>query len=641
MAVPYPATSGVNYTGSMRQPMAARVVSGGVSAAAPAPAPSAPATAALDLSLFNALFDKLDYNNTGYIEADEILAARKIVEASGMNANVFVLLKEADKTKSGVVTRAQWQEFLAMASRSCAQAGMSQAKINEWGEVINTLSKEKVGKKLADMRSSLTGGWVQTTGENGQVQYYNKSSGKVVAKLEMVEDQDRVLCLWKDMKLAETAEMGPKDVLEHVPIIKKHVPEILSDFSKMDKDGNLLLDKKEVEGWVNPALKDEYTLKELGEIWDTLTSDRGPNADPDVVTMEDVGNKIQYVETNIPELVDEFLSVCSGKSCSFRRSDFMAYFAAADLWLEQRLKGIIGLMDLKKQVSSFYWGVRLNRLRRNGGFDVNNDEAIVLMFKGNPGVGKTTIGRIITKLLYKIEIIPEDKFFEVQRDQMVGAALGQTEEKTQKLIDEAKGGVLFVDEAYRLSSDQFGKEAVNCLMRAMTIKGHVIVVAGYPAEMDEWTTLNPGIKRRITYEFFFPNYTTAELSLILDGMIKKQGFTTKVPPNQTDVLIKKYTTKEQLENLNGGVCEHVLRHAVESLNQREMKPVQDAARESAKPPTPSVDLTYQDLEYGCQHIPKILPKKEEATPAGGGATGGSWFSMMSGGAPKPKAYVGS
>jgi len=191
---------------------------------------------------------------------------------------------------------------------------------------------------------------------------------------------------------------------------------------------------------------------------------------------------------------------------------------------------------------------------------------------------------------------------------MVGAALGQTEQKTQKLIDESEGGVLFVDEAYRLSSDQFGKEAVNCLMRAMTVKGHIIIVAGYPAEMEEWTLLNPGIKRRITYEFEFPNYTTAELAKILQVMIEKQGFKTDVSASQMELLIKKYTSQGQLDNFNAGVCEHILRHAVESLNQREIGPVQEAATNSAKPATPSVLITYPDIENGCKRIPKVPPK---------------------------------
>merc|ERR1711904_303829 len=121
--------------------------------------------------------------------------------------------------------------------------------------------------------------------------------------------------------------------------------------------------------------------------------------------------------------------------------------------------------------------------------------------------------------------------------------------------------------------------------------------------MDEWTLLNPGIKRRITYEFNFPNYKTAELAQILEGMIKKQGFKTKVPTAKMDTLIQKYTKPAQLENFNGGMCEHILRHAIESLNQREIMGVQDAAKNSVRPPTPSVELLYEDLEYGCKHIP--------------------------------------
>mmetsp|Transcript_60545 Transcript_60545/g.110768 ORF Transcript_60545/g.110768 Transcript_60545/m.110768 type:complete len:147 (-) Transcript_60545:119-559(-) len=145
-------------------------------------------------------------------------------------------------------------------------------------------------------------------------------------------------------------------------------------------------------------------------------------------------------------------------------------------------------------------------------------------------------------------------------------------------------------------------------MRAMTIKGHIIIVAGYPAEMEEWTLLNPGIKRRITYTFDFPNYTIAELARILEVMLQKSGFQTNVSLGQMETLIQKYTTFLQLENFNGGCCEHILRHAIESLNQREIGAVQEAAKNSAKPATPSVMLTYKDIEYGCQHIPKVPPK---------------------------------
>merc|ERR1740121_502773 len=106
------------------------------------------------------------------------------------------------------------------------------------------------------------------------------------------------------------------------------------------------------------------------------------------------------------------------------------------------------------------------------------------MFKGSPVTGKTTIGRLLTGLLYKIGVIEKEIFIECQRDELVGDHIGATEKLTAGKIAEAKGGVLFVDEAYRLNSDVFGIEAINSLMRAMTVKGTVMILAGYPKQME-------------------------------------------------------------------------------------------------------------------------------------------------------------
>lgn len=597
---------GIAYTGSTTAPLGqpAPVTVTGAARVIGAPAQ----VELLDLSAAHRLYAKLDAQGSGMVEADDLTAAEALVAEGNMNTLFFALLKSADKTKSGAIMSEQWADYIDLVARTYTDMGYTQAEIDEYLGFVEFITPQKISMKRQEMMQALPQEWMpQRSMTTGMTEYKHQETGQVVNKMHQVHDKDRVKKMWKALGLEDADELTVKIVLENVGIVKQFVPEVLTDYPKMDKDANLKLSKKEVEEYINPSLKAEYTLKELETIWNVFLSTKA-SGDPDIITMEDVGNQIEYVKSNIPELMDEYLNICYGKSCSMKKDDFMTYFAAADLWLEQRLKHIIGLSDLKKQVTSFYWGVRLNRLRRTGGHDVYSDEAIVLMFKGNPGVGKTTIGRIITKLLYKIDIISTDKFFEVQRDQMVGAALGQTEEKTQKLIDDARGGVLFVDEAYRLSSDQFGKEAVNCLMRAMTVKGNVIIVAGYPNEMEEWTLLNPGIKRRITYEFVFPNYTLGELAQILHGMIKKQGFQCEVPTNQIETLLRKYTSGPQLENFNGGVCEHIVRHAVEKLNRREIGAVQEAARNSLKPPTPSVLLTLQDLEHGCTKIPKVGPK---------------------------------
>jgi stage V sporulation protein K len=255
-------------------------------------------------------------------------------------------------------------------------------------------------------------------------------------------------------------------------------------------------------------------------------------------------------------------------------------------------------------------------MRRRAGCFVNNDEAHVLMFKGNPGVGKTTIARLITGLLYKINVIPTETFVEVQRDQLVGDHIGATEKATEEAIAKARGGVLFVDEAYRLNSDVFGVEAINCLMKAMTVKGNVIILAGYPKQMDEFVSVNPGIKRRVTYEFTFPDYSPEDLAGIFEHQVRSRGF--KLAPGvSTDLIagaIERHTTEEQRGALNGSVGEHACRHAIFSLNKRQIDLVRAAAAQDAPEPVPSVTLEMRDVEFGCGQVPDTSSLGPSALP---------------------------
>merc|ERR1712137_632321 len=148
----------------------------------------------------------------------------------------------------------------------------------------------------------------------------------------------------------------------------------------------------------------------------------------------------------------------------------------------------------------------------------------------------------------------------------------------------AKGGVLFVDEAYRLNSDIFGVEAINCLMKAMTVKGTVMILAGYPKQMEEFTAANPGIKRRITYEMDFPDYTPEDLAKILVTQIQKRGLTTSVPLEKLTELIEKNSTPGQRSCFNGGIGEHVSRHAIFHMNKTQIPLVE--GKKKGEEPTP-------------------------------------------------------
>jgi len=523
----------------------------------------------------------------------------------------------------------------------------------------------------------------------------------------------------KERNSAGDFSISIKDVCRNIEAVKEYLPELLTDFPKIDHDGNGKVSLEELDAYFDPQKKKEYSEAKLNEVWGILTSRRDDqakyvvgeelramyprfyeatieelNADgsvlirwgdndledrvktisqirksgnavtqplkigdaveaeyqgwyratiaavnddgsytvnwadgdmrdrikqthhmrktkkpkvryvtavPDRLDLEDLAANIDYVEDKVPELFESFNKIDVYKSCSIRREDFDAFFGSADVWLQANFQSIIGLGDLKNQIEELYWQQRLDRLRRRGGLMVNSDEAIVIMLKGSPGTGKTTIGRLLAGLLFKIGVIPTENFIECQRDDLVGDHLGATEKLTAAKIEEARGGVLFVDEAYRLRSDIFGVEAINGLMKAMTVKGTVMILAGYPKLMDEFVTANPGLKRRITYELEFKDYEPDDLAKILKLQIEKRGFEVDVPLEKMSELIRQSTNDRQRTMLNGGIGEHISRHAIFNLNKSQVEKVKNMKKGDAV--VPSVCLGLEDIQFGCRHIP--------------------------------------
>ena len=178
-----------------------------------------------------------------------------------------------------------------------------------------------------------------------------------------------------------------------------------------------------------------------------------------------------------------------------------------------------------------------------------------MIFTGNPGTGKTTIARIMAKMLFDLGMIHENKLIEVERKDLIAEYIGQTAVKTSQVIEKAMGGVLFIDEAYTLNSgykNDFGHEAIGTLIKAMEDhKGEFVVIfAGYKDEMKGFIDMNPGIASRIGYTFDFPDYTDTELAEILYKKIDHSGMTISNDSKEAVEKIMKYFCN--VENIGNG-----------------------------------------------------------------------------------------
>lgn len=184
----------------------------------------------------------------------------------------------------------------------------------------------------------------------------------------------------------------------------------------------------------------------------------------------------------------------------------------------KELDELIGLESIKDSVRDLYDYLKFLKLRKEKGVDDANEKiGLNLVFTGNPGTGKTTVARILGKIYYNLGLLSKGHVHEVDRADLIAGYIGQTAPKTKDEIKKAKGGILFIDEAYALhredSDRDFGEEAIEVLMKEMSDGDGdlAIIVAGYPDEMNNFLNSNPGFKSRFSTYFNFPDYTPKEL----------------------------------------------------------------------------------------------------------------------------------
>ncbi|WP_409346884.1 AAA family ATPase [Paenibacillus sp. MBLB4367] len=215
-----------------------------------------------------------------------------------------------------------------------------------------------------------------------------------------------------------------------------------------------------------------------------------------------------------------------------------------EIFLE--LEQMVGLECVKDIVYEVYALLQIGLIRAEVGL-LQNAHVFHMVFKGNPGTGKTTVARIVARLFQEMGVLSKGHLIEVERADLVGEYIGHTALKTREMVKKSIGGILFIDEAYSLArggEKDFGKEAIDTLVKAMEDYKNqfVLILAGYQDEMDTFLQTNPGLPSRFPIHIEFPDYTVDQLMQIAELMTKERQY---VLSPQSELKLRQHLTQEK------------------------------------------------------------------------------------------------
>jgi hypothetical protein len=277
------------------------------------------------------------------------------------------------------------------------------------------------------------------------------------------------------------------------------------------------------------------TAGQLYTIFPSWGSDTAGTWKNDTYTMEVVfmDNLIATVPFTVGEAFEEGeVKVISGSDPvvnHFAQLDSTGNKNLDDVLFEAmaELNGLTGLAGVKNEVNEM---VKLVRFYQESGKDILNKFSLHTVFTGNPGTGKTTVARILSRIYKGLGILEKGHLVEVDRQALVAGYVGQTAIKTAEKVNEAMGGILFIDEAYSLANEagsqhDFGAESIQVILKRMEdLRGKFgVIVAGYTDNMHEFINSNPGLRSRFDKYFFFEDYAADEMFAIAQAIFAKEG----------------------------------------------------------------------------------------------------------------------
>ena len=288
-----------------------------------------------------------------------------------------------------------------------------------------------------------------------------------------------------------------------------------------------------------------------------------------------LGDKSTFRPSDLHKIYDSILRD------SLRNNTYTAYKKASRLMLVkdeiigkdayQRLQEMIGLTEIKTLINQIIGNAKIQKIRSEVGLE-QQKTSMHMVFTGNPGSAKTTVARLLAEILSKEGILKTGEFIECGRADLVGKYVGWTAPAVKRQFKLARGGVLFIDEAYSLVEDKeglYGDEAINTIVQEM--ENHrddvIVIFAGYPDKMKKFLERNEGLRSRIAFHVDFPNYNAEELLQILQLMAKNKGFSldTEIEKKCLEIF-KKVHGKQDFGN--GRFVRNLLEQALLKQSQR-------------------------------------------------------------------------